>query len=179
VYFLVGKGGRCVRLTTLPPSCAVVVKSANLNFLEPSGPLQACNGTDLPIYNESNSNDESLPKSPSRSNEYGAIWNCNVQGRSENLGKWLTQAYFVRYRYQMNVPGTDSSSLQWSAGETVLVFQYLFSWCNVLPETGSVADSRLWDTGAIIDTKACRKCKGILGISGLIFNNRVNEGNKR
>ena len=36
--FLGGKGGRCVRLTTLPPpSCAVVMKSGNLNFLEPSG----------------------------------------------------------------------------------------------------------------------------------------------
>ena len=74
-YFLGGKGGRCVRLinfeynkptrlqyvcgighgpywrrtrlTTLPPSCAVVMKSINLNFLEPSGPVQACNGTDL------------------------------------------------------------------------------------------------------------------------------------
>ena len=44
-----GKGGRCVRLTTLPPSCAVVMKSGNLNFLEPSGPLPACNGTDLPL----------------------------------------------------------------------------------------------------------------------------------
>ena len=33
-----GKGGRCVRLTILPPSCAVVTKSGNLNFLEPSGP---------------------------------------------------------------------------------------------------------------------------------------------
>ena len=42
-----GKGGRCVRLTTLPPSCAVVTKSGNLIFLEPSGPVQACNGTDL------------------------------------------------------------------------------------------------------------------------------------
>jgi len=36
-------------LTTLPPSCAVVIKSGNLNFLEPSGPLQACNGTALPL----------------------------------------------------------------------------------------------------------------------------------
>ena len=42
------KCGRCVRLTTLPPPCAVVMKSENLNYLEPSGPLQACNGTDLP-----------------------------------------------------------------------------------------------------------------------------------
>ena len=33
----------------LPSSCAVVMKSVNLNFLEPSGPLQACNGTDLPV----------------------------------------------------------------------------------------------------------------------------------
>jgi hypothetical protein len=36
-----------VRLATLPPSCAVVKKSGNLKFLEPSGPLQACNGTAL------------------------------------------------------------------------------------------------------------------------------------
>ena len=43
-YFLGVKSGRCVRLTTLPPSCAVVTKSGNLNFLESSGPLQACNG---------------------------------------------------------------------------------------------------------------------------------------
>ena len=43
------KAGRCVRLTILPPTCAVVMKSGNLNFLEPSGPLQACNGTDLPL----------------------------------------------------------------------------------------------------------------------------------
>jgi hypothetical protein len=28
-----GKGGRCVGLTTLPPSCAVVMKSGNLSFL--------------------------------------------------------------------------------------------------------------------------------------------------
>jgi hypothetical protein len=49
VYFLRVKGGRCVRLTTLPPSWFVVMKSGNLNFLEPSGPLQACNGTALPL----------------------------------------------------------------------------------------------------------------------------------
>jgi len=45
--FTGGKGGRCVRLTTLPPSCAVVMKSGKINFLEPSGPLRACNGTAL------------------------------------------------------------------------------------------------------------------------------------
>ena len=41
----------------LPPSCAVVTKSGNLNFLEPSGPFQACNGTALPFYNDSTSPD--------------------------------------------------------------------------------------------------------------------------
>ena len=45
-----GEGGRCVRLTTLPQSCAVVMKSGILNFLETSGSLQACNGTALPLY---------------------------------------------------------------------------------------------------------------------------------
>ena len=44
------KSGLCIRLTTLPPSCAFVMKSGNVNFLEPSGPLQACNGTALPFY---------------------------------------------------------------------------------------------------------------------------------
>ena len=48
-YFLRGKGVRCVGLTTLPPSCAVVMKYGNLNFLEPSGPLQAPNGAALPL----------------------------------------------------------------------------------------------------------------------------------
>jgi len=33
----------------LPSSCAAVTKSGNLNFLGPSGPLQACNGTALPL----------------------------------------------------------------------------------------------------------------------------------
>jgi hypothetical protein len=48
-YILGGKGGRFVGLTTLPPYCAVVKKSGNLNFLESSGPLQACNGIALPL----------------------------------------------------------------------------------------------------------------------------------
>jgi hypothetical protein len=52
--FTGGKGGRCVRLTTFSPSCAVVMNSGNLNFLEPSRPLQACNGTALPLQFEIN-----------------------------------------------------------------------------------------------------------------------------
>ena len=33
----------------LPPSCALVTKSVNINFLEQSGNLRACNGTALPF----------------------------------------------------------------------------------------------------------------------------------
>ena len=43
---------KAIRLTTLPPSCAVVVKSGDFNFLEPSEPPQACNGTALPFRGE-------------------------------------------------------------------------------------------------------------------------------
>jgi len=38
-----------LKADNLPPSCAVVMQSGKLNFLETSGPLQACNGTDLPF----------------------------------------------------------------------------------------------------------------------------------
>jgi len=44
-----GKDGRCLRLTNLPTSCALVMKSGYLNFLEPCGQHQACNGTALPF----------------------------------------------------------------------------------------------------------------------------------
>jgi hypothetical protein len=44
-----GKCSWCVRLTTLPPYCAVVKKSGNLNFLERSVPTQTCKGTALPL----------------------------------------------------------------------------------------------------------------------------------
>jgi hypothetical protein len=45
-----GKGGRCIRLTTLPPSCAVVMKSGSLILMEHSGPVQACTGIALPFW---------------------------------------------------------------------------------------------------------------------------------
>ena len=47
-YFL-GERRPVRKADNLPPSCAVVTKSRNLNFVEPSGPLVACNGTDLPL----------------------------------------------------------------------------------------------------------------------------------
>jgi hypothetical protein len=42
-----GKGGRCVGLTILPPSCADCLEMWEPNLLEPSGPVQVCNGIDL------------------------------------------------------------------------------------------------------------------------------------
>jgi hypothetical protein len=43
-----GKGGRYVGLTTLPPSCADCLEIWQ-PLLEPYGPVQACNGIDLPL----------------------------------------------------------------------------------------------------------------------------------
>ena len=45
-----GKGDRCVRLTTYHLHVPIVKKSGGLNLLEPRGPVQACNGTAIPLY---------------------------------------------------------------------------------------------------------------------------------
>ena len=45
----VGKGGRCVRLTTYHLYVPIVKKSGGLNLLEPCGPLQVCNENSLPL----------------------------------------------------------------------------------------------------------------------------------
>ena len=42
--FWKGKGGRCVRLTILPPSCTDCLEILEPKLLEPSGTVQACNG---------------------------------------------------------------------------------------------------------------------------------------
>jgi len=44
-----GKGGRCVGLTTLPPSCAECLESGSLNLLQPWRPVHVCNGIVLPL----------------------------------------------------------------------------------------------------------------------------------
>ena len=44
-----GKGGRRVRLTAYHLHVLIVKKSGGLNLLEPCGPVQACNGTALPL----------------------------------------------------------------------------------------------------------------------------------
>jgi hypothetical protein len=44
------KDGRCVRVTTLPPSqCRMSRRSGNLNLPDPQGPAQACSGKTLPL----------------------------------------------------------------------------------------------------------------------------------
>jgi hypothetical protein len=58
------KGGRRITLTTLPPSCAVVMKSGNLNYLDPSGLFQACNGTALLYFTESSYSAVSILRVP-------------------------------------------------------------------------------------------------------------------
>jgi len=45
-YFLGGKGGRCVGLTTLPPSCADCLE---IWEPQPPGTLRACPGIALPF----------------------------------------------------------------------------------------------------------------------------------
>ena len=48
-YFL-GVNPPVRKADNLPPPCAVVTKSGSRNFLEPSGPVQACNGTAYQMY---------------------------------------------------------------------------------------------------------------------------------
>jgi len=46
--YFVGERRPVRKADNLPPSCAVVTKSGNLNFLQPPGPLRACNRIALP-----------------------------------------------------------------------------------------------------------------------------------
>ena len=44
LYFLRGKGGQCIELRPLPPSCTDCLEIWEPNLLEPSGPVQDCTG---------------------------------------------------------------------------------------------------------------------------------------
>jgi len=50
--FWVGKGGRCVGLTTLAPSCAYCLEIWEPLLLEPSGPVEPCIRIALPFYDD-------------------------------------------------------------------------------------------------------------------------------
>ena len=72
---------------------AVVMKSGNLNFLEPSGPLQACNGNALPFF-------------------FTPFRKVNISRRfgGERVGDChLTCAWFCQY-CQRNFPAPDGRS---------------------------------------------------------------------
>ena len=45
-----GKGGRRVGLTNLPSSCVDYLEILESHFLEPSGPVQGCNGIALTFF---------------------------------------------------------------------------------------------------------------------------------
>ena len=49
-YFLGGKGGRCVGLSTLPPSFFECLEIWEPHLVEPSGPVQTCNGIVLTFF---------------------------------------------------------------------------------------------------------------------------------
>ena len=70
----------------LPSSCAVVTKSGKLNFLETSGPVQAFNGTALPLLYLSHLALVRLLTAMSISVE----WNTNVRGDG---GKYVAPKY--------------------------------------------------------------------------------------
>jgi len=65
----------------LPPSCAVVTKSGSLKFLEPSGPLQACNGTAFTI----SGGGSLMPCAPVFSDVYGYYGDEGIVMRIELL----------------------------------------------------------------------------------------------
>jgi len=46
-YFLGCKGGQCLGLTNVPPSCEIVLKSGNLKLLELRSSAHACTGVGL------------------------------------------------------------------------------------------------------------------------------------
>ena len=79
-YFLEGKGGWCVRLTTLPPSCVVVTKSGNLNFLEPSGHLGVVMGLIYLLYTVNSNSRTANCQCRIFSNRNPAIRNFYISG---------------------------------------------------------------------------------------------------
>ena len=91
-YCLGAKGGQCVGLTTLLPSCAVL-KFGSLNLLEPSGPVQAWNGIDLPFTVTS-------------SHTYSLSW-AMQKGVGGNHNSWASQHLLSFIRLLWGKDGID------------------------------------------------------------------------
>ena len=69
------------------------MKSGNLNFLEPSGPLQAFNGTALPFYHGREGKEDVQEKRGRK--EYKQPWEQESQkqinGETERNGVWFPE----------------------------------------------------------------------------------------
>ena len=64
------------------------MKSGNLTFPEPSGPLQACNGTDLPLLDGVGGQRHAPADLPQGNNRYPLYWRlAGSQGRSGQVRK--------------------------------------------------------------------------------------------
>ena len=103
---------------SLPPSCAVVTKSGSLNFLEPSGPLQACNGTDLPLPFFVFACSIGLTVGAGKSSlsigmSMERRWNVtDVENRRNQKEKNLSRCHVVYRKYHMDWPESEPGPLR-------------------------------------------------------------------
>jgi len=77
------------KVENLRPSCAVVMKYGNLNFLESSGPVRACNGTALPFTHvvDAQTIVMCLKLSDTVVAQTSAICNCSIELRYNPVAK--------------------------------------------------------------------------------------------
>jgi len=87
----------------LSPFCAVVTKSGNLNFLEPSGPVQACNGTAFTNINVSELNVCSVCTPVSKYRIFILSDNCCLSLVNVNLPR-LWEVGWLGYVNMINGP---------------------------------------------------------------------------
>jgi len=109
-----GKGGRCVGPTTLPPSCATVLKSRSLNLLEPSGPVQVCNG-DCFTFTFYLSYSWNLPRFVEPEGFFYHVYKCHPV--APNPSQINPVDIFPTYLFQIYfniIPPSTSASLKWS-----------------------------------------------------------------
>ena len=117
--FLGGKGGRCVRLTTLPPSCGVVTKSGNHNFLEPSGPVQACNGTALPFHMSVYHRSKNTGYSTDNMKNFIIMQTFIIQAGVSLLLSYIYKNGLVIYVHHSKQVTRNSSALLWRSGSSL------------------------------------------------------------
>ena len=120
-----GKGGRCVRLATLTPSCAVVMKSGNLNFLEPSGPLQACKRTAFFLFTR---NRELLWTWISVLKCSNALETSLSVNAFHILRSQSTIAFGIQHKWIRFLPFRQGALINWTAGYINRLVNWSVSW---------------------------------------------------